>query len=51
MGDTTSRSPTSRHDANYGNFQTELYAAIRREALARTLDKTVGSHRTNRTNS
>jgi len=33
MGDTTSRSPTSRYDANYGNFQTELYAAIRREAF------------------
>ena len=33
MGDTTSRSPASRYDANYGNFQMELYAAIRREAF------------------
>jgi SAM-dependent methyltransferase len=29
----TARSPTGRYDANYGNFQTELYAQIRREAF------------------
>ena len=28
-----SRSLTARYDANYGNFQTELYAEIRREAF------------------
>jgi SAM-dependent methyltransferase len=29
----TAGSPTGRYDANYGNFQTELYAQIRREAF------------------
>ena len=29
----TAGSPTGRYDANYGNFQTELYAEIRREAF------------------
>ena len=33
MAKTTSRSLTGRYDANYGNFQTELYAEIRREAF------------------
>jgi len=33
MANTTSRSATARYDANYGNFQTELYAEIRREAF------------------
>jgi SAM-dependent methyltransferase len=33
MVNTTSRSATARYDANYGNFQTELYAEIRREAF------------------
>jgi 2-polyprenyl-3-methyl-5-hydroxy-6-metoxy-1,4-benzoquinol methylase len=32
MANTASRSPTARYDANYGKFQTELYAEIRREA-------------------
>ena len=42
--------PSAGHyNANYGNFQTELYAQIRREALARILDKTVGSPQTSRT--
>src|SRR5258705_2699296 len=31
---TSAKSPASRHyDANYGNFETELYAEIRREAF------------------
>ena len=29
----TSQSPSGRYNANYGNFQTELYAEIRREAF------------------
>ena len=29
----TAGSPTGRYNANYGNFQTELYAEIRREAF------------------
>jgi len=33
MVKTTSRSPTGRYNANYGNFQRELYAEIRREAF------------------
>jgi len=37
MAKTTSRSLTGRYDANYGNFQTELYAEIRREAFGEDL--------------
>ena len=33
MANSASRSPTARYDANYGEFQTELYAEIRREAF------------------
>src|SRR5215469_10528767 len=33
MANSASRSPTTRYDANYGEFQTELYAEIRREAF------------------
>jgi hypothetical protein len=40
-----------QYDANYGNFQTDLYEQIRREALARMSDKIVGLWQTNRTDS
>jgi SAM-dependent methyltransferase len=33
MVKTSLRSPTARYDANYGNFQKDLYAEIRREAF------------------
>ena len=49
MANTTSRSPTARYDANYGEFQTELYAEIRREAFDEDIGQTVGLHRTSTT--
>ncbi len=33
MGKSNSRSPAGHYNANYGNFQTELYAQIRHEAF------------------
>ena len=33
MGKTNSLHPSGHYNANYGNFQTELYAQIRREAF------------------
>jgi hypothetical protein len=33
MAESNSLPPASHYNANYGNFQTELYAQIRREAF------------------
>src|SRR5580698_3243619 len=33
MGKSNSLPPSDQYNANYGNFQTELYAQIRREAF------------------
>ena len=49
MANSASRSPTARYDANYGEFQTELYAEIRREAFDEDIGQTVGLHRTSTT--
>jgi hypothetical protein len=50
MGKSNSLPPAGHYNANYGNFQTELYAQIRCEAFGRGYwTKTVGSPQTSRT--
>jgi hypothetical protein len=50
MGKSNSLPPAGHYNANYGNFQTELYAQIRQEAFWRGYwNKTVGSPQTSRT--
>ena len=35
MGEAVKRPAMGHYDANYGNFQTELYGEIRRQAVTR----------------
>ena len=42
MTDIKSEKGSGHYDANYGNFETELYAEIRRELLARISGRAVG---------
>jgi hypothetical protein len=49
MGKSNSLPTSGHYNANYGNFQTELYAQIHREAFGEDIGQTVGSPQMSRT--